>query len=1012
MMSCKSSSASPTVEKGGGRRRSPSPRVVHKRAQSPIIDPQLEADMNRVKKQVPKVQKARLYLLQQPGPNSFLIGGDSPDHKYKVIVGPQTCTCGKDPFCIHILFVMLRVFKVKETDPLLWNRELKNFEVESLFRKYHKRLALLTKQKVRPSTLAVKDKTSTSISPLPDPLHAAGHTTHGHHTVKEEEEVCPICLSDLVEGESMTLCKEGCQNRLHHHCMAVWAEECRRRKEALNCPLCRTIWQSRRSSSPFKMTRSGTPTEQVDIQQDDHGLPRGEVVPEQYQEMTQSWVQVFGNDPVACLFSKDWKHRECGLRFISRKAVKVLSEKRTTVSYRETKWELLSVCTAVLAYIVSDPVYNVYVAALRAFRAIVTNVRYQTQEELNTLHLTIKPVIEKILIKCSDSNRRVTILSMKILMEFVSGETASIQNPSNSTINNTQQHMDLIASCLNQEEDQTQWQWWLGRLSFVRRLFDEHHSQLLLASENRINMASSLPVSPNSDVDLREFLNSLAENVHSDTKFTSKTCERILLLARFSARALSCPHQKVHRHALFLMIKCIAISSQDSVLYPSIKQIVYGLTSNHQSTLHRHLSNESQREQADILNILGEHGEERNEQNATSVVEEEEQHSSEEVSLQHQTPTSARLQDVSTSPIASPSTPEVHPPHLSPPTSSYDPHLKCVRAVEDEEAAAIAIALDRSQRRPENVIPEQLIPTDDLTIVHIQPDGDKKSKDGEVCKPRNVYLEEIHWKKGGLVGTGAFSSCYEAMDFKSGRIMAVKQISFVRNTEEEQEKVHQIVLEEIALLHRIKHPNIVSCLGATQHEAHYNLFMELMPGGSISSLLGKFGAFRESVTKSYTQQILQAVTYLHQHHTLHRDLKGANLLVDSTGQIVKLSDFGTAARLMAHGTGTKEFCGQLLGTIPFMSPEVLRGEHYGRKCDVWSIGCCIIEMASGYPPWGSQHVDNHLALMFKIASSTTGPHIPSSLGPGMRDLTLRCLELKEANRPSSAELLQHAVFRT
>ena len=45
--------------------------------------------MNRVKKQVPKVQKARLYLLQQPGPNSFLIGGDSPDHKYKVIVGPQ-----------------------------------------------------------------------------------------------------------------------------------------------------------------------------------------------------------------------------------------------------------------------------------------------------------------------------------------------------------------------------------------------------------------------------------------------------------------------------------------------------------------------------------------------------------------------------------------------------------------------------------------------------------------------------------------------------------------------------------------------------------------------------------------------------------------------------------------------------------------------------------------------------------------------------------------------------------
>ena len=101
------------------------------------------------------------------------------------------------------------------------------------------------------------------------------------------------------------------------------------------------------------------------------------------------------------------------------------------------------------------------------------------------------------------------------------------------------------------------------------------------------------------------------------------------------------------------------------------------------------------------------------------------------------------------------------------------------------------------------------------------------------------------------------------------------------------------------------------------------VFLSLVLGGSIASLLSKFGAFRETVTKSYTHQILQAVAYLHQNHTLHRDLKGANLLVDSTGQVVKLSDFGTAARLMAHGTGTKEFCGQLLGTIPFMSPEVL-----------------------------------------------------------------------------------------
>ena len=93
-----------------------------------------------------------------------------------------------------------------------------------MFRKYHKRLAVLSKQKLRPATLAVKDKvlTSTSVSALPDRLFAAGHSSHGNNVgIKEEEEVCPICLSDLVEGESMSLCREGCHNRLHHHCMAV-----------------------------------------------------------------------------------------------------------------------------------------------------------------------------------------------------------------------------------------------------------------------------------------------------------------------------------------------------------------------------------------------------------------------------------------------------------------------------------------------------------------------------------------------------------------------------------------------------------------------------------------------------------------------------------------------------------------------------------------------------------------------------------------------------------------------
>ena len=70
--------------------------------------------------------------------------------------------------------------------------------------------------------------------------------------------------------------------------------------------------------------------------------------------------------------------------------------------------------------------------------------------------------------------------------------------------------------------------------------------------------------------------------------------------------------------------------------------------------------------------------------------------------------------------------------------------------------------------------------------------------------------------------------------------------------------------------------------------------------------------------------------------------------------------------MMSKSTVPGEFQGQLQGTIAFMAPEVLRGDSYGRSCDIWSLGCCIIEMATGKPPWGASDVSNHLALIFRV----------------------------------------------
>ncbi len=124
--------------------------------------------------------------------------------------------------------------------------------------------------------------------------------------------------------------------------------------------------------------------------------------------------------------------------------------------------------------------------------------------------------------------------------------------------------------------------------------------------------------------------------------------------------------------------------------------------------------------------------------------------------------------------------------------------------------------------------------------------------------------------------------------------------------------------------------------------------MEYMPGGSVKDQLKAYGALTENVTRKYTRQILEGVSYLHSNMIVHRDIKGANILRDSAGN-VKLGDFGASKRLQTicmSGTGIRS----VTGTPYWMSPEVISGEGYGRKADVWSLGCTVVEMLTENHP--------------------------------------------------------------
>jgi serine/threonine protein kinase len=112
----------------------------------------------------------------------------------------------------------------------------------------------------------------------------------------------------------------------------------------------------------------------------------------------------------------------------------------------------------------------------------------------------------------------------------------------------------------------------------------------------------------------------------------------------------------------------------------------------------------------------------------------------------------------------------------------------------------------------------------------------------------------------------------------------------------------------------------------------------------VSTLLKSFGAFDEPVLRQYTRQCYEGIAYIHSHAVMHRDIKGANILVAANGSL-KIADFGASAQL--RGTVTEQNdTASLRGTPFWMAPEVIRQERYGRSADCWSMGMTVIEMAT------------------------------------------------------------------
>ncbi|RMB94761.1 hypothetical protein DUI87_28740 [Hirundo rustica rustica] len=296
-----------------------------------------------------------------------------------------------------------------------------------------------------------------------------------------------------------------------------------------------------------------------------------------------------------------------------------------------------------------------------------------------------------------------------------------------------------------------------------------------------------------------------------------------------------------------------------------------------------------------------------------------------------------------------------------------------------------------------------------LALQYLDPRGRLRSADSENAlgvQERNIATKSpsapINWRRGKLLGQGAFGRVYLCYDVDTGRELAAKQVQFDPESPETSKEVSALECE-IQLLKNLQHDRIVQYYGCLRDRAEKTLtiFMEYMPGGSVKDQLKAYGALTENVTRKYTRQILEGVSYLHSNMIVHRDIKGANILRDSAGN-VKLGDFGASKRLQTicmSGTGIRS----VTGTPYWMSPEVISGEGYGRKADVWSLGCTVVEMLTEKPPWAEYEA---MAAIFKIATQPTNPQLPSHISEHCRDF-LKQIFVEARHRPSAEELLRH-----
>ncbi|UJR36178.1 hypothetical protein I4U23_028912 [Adineta vaga] len=266
-----------------------------------------------------------------------------------------------------------------------------------------------------------------------------------------------------------------------------------------------------------------------------------------------------------------------------------------------------------------------------------------------------------------------------------------------------------------------------------------------------------------------------------------------------------------------------------------------------------------------------------------------------------------------------------------------------------------------------------------------------------------VFLR--HYTVGDVLGDGRFSSVHECRDKATGIQLALKIIDKTRC----QGYVEYLIENELAILRRVKHPNIIKLVEEFQTDLKYFLVFEYVSNGDLLTAVTTMNKYSEHDVALMLSQIAAALKHLHSLDIVHRDVKLDNVLMANhpdQSVTLKLADFGLAFCLtdqkskVAANSEESSLC----GTPMYLAPEVIDTRDYRIENDMWSLGIIAFTLLSGLAPFDG---DNDNEILFNVTNRTIDFNLLPKISTECREVLTLMLERDPTKRISASELLQH-----